>query len=365
MRLPRVTVPLAASAVLLGACASGPQATPQFDSSASPAAQAKHFIEARNKKGNNGVAKVGLTTCQVAFATHQSGSSQTSGHIFDNRDSTVEAKISQHYYLKGISDAELQNIATRMCEKGERNLRQAGFEVIPFSQFSQSAQYKELYASGKPSPYKTKIKKTEYTVVTPPGYAVTDEDTTNRAAGGLGGLANAFKQAGGANAASKEATLGFQSGFAPVRLMYTVDLASITENTKGFMGMNKTAMVEGKVNLQVGGQLMLVPLDGMGKRSPRGKTRFFIANSMPTYTSKQPLVTDEVFYVSVEDATTTGDKVADGFSTVMGYASALMGGTGTSSDTSRYNVNVKPQAFADLAVKHADNFTAMAASSAK
>ena len=358
-------VSLATASLLLAACASAPKAPPAFNSAASPQAQAKEFIEGRNKQGNNGVQKVALTTCQVAFATHQAGSSQTSGHFFDSRDNTVEAKISQHYYLKGVSDEQLQDIANNMCAEGERQIRAAGFDVMPFSQVQQTAEYQELYATGKPSPFKTKINKTEYTVVAPTGYAVTDESTTNRAAGGFGGIANAFKQAGGANASSKEATLGFKLGVAPARLMYTVDVASITQNEKGLMGMNKTALVEGKVNLQVGGVFMLIPLDGMSKRSPRDETRFYTVNAMPTYVSKQPIVSDEVFYSSVEDATTTGDKLADGFSKVMGIATALAGGTGFSSDTTRYDVNVKPEAFSALATKHAGNFAAMAAYSAK
>jgi len=364
MKLAYPILAVTTSAALLSACASGPKAPPRYNASASPQAQAAQFIEAINKKGNNGVQKVGLTTCQVAFATHQSGSSQTSGHFFDTRKNTVEAKVRQHYYLKGISDAELQSLAEQMCAEGERQLIAAGFDVVPSSQIRQMPEYQEFYAAGTPSPFKTEIAKTEYTVVAPAGFAITDESTTNRAAGGLGGIANAFKQAGGANAATKEATLGFKNGFAPARLLYTVDVASIEER-KGVMGVNNTAEVSATVNLQVGGQLMLVPLDAMGKRSPRDETRFYIANSVPTYLSKLPVTDDTVFYSSVEEVTSTGDKLADGFSKVVGFAAALAGGTGMSTDTTRYNVNVRPELFSKQATAHAAAFVAMAAYSAK
>ncbi|MBD2859439.1 hypothetical protein IB286_10530 [Spongiibacter sp. KMU-158] len=351
---------------LLGGCAlmgGGEKPQPKYDESAGVAAQAQQFIEIKNKKANKNVTRVALTTCQVAFAVKQSGGSQTSGHIFDNRDYTVEAKVSQHYHLKGVTDAELQAITDRVCSQGEQQLSAAGFDVMPAASLIKTSEFQDLKESGKDSPLKFKVKSTEYSVFAPTGYRVTDEATAN--AGLTGGLTNAFKQMGGANPASKEATLAHRLGVTPARLMFVVDMASITENKKGLLGMNQTAMVEGKVNLQVGGTLMLVPPGKMSQTMPGSDKWTYGAHMVPTYFTKHALFTDEAFYSSVEDSTTTGDKVSDGITTALGYLSALGGGTGKKSKTSRYDVNVVPDKFSALILKNGMNFVDMAAYSAK
>ena len=88
-------------------------------------------------------------------------------------------------------------------------------------------------------------------------------------------------------------------------------------------------------------------------------------NHQPIFTSKQPVATSVLFYSSIEDVTTTGDKVTSGLTKTLGMLSAL-GGTSSNvaKDITRYQVNLIPGTYNAETKKLAGGLVGMAAAKA-
>lgn len=61
---------------------------------------------------------------------------------------------SQVLALQGVSDAAMQSVADKLYGEAQAKLKEAGFEVLDYSQLAADAKYQDLMkAYGKPSPY--------------------------------------------------------------------------------------------------------------------------------------------------------------------------------------------------------------------
>lgn len=366
-------LPAAVATLLLGACASTPPPPPVFDASASLDAQVDTFIETdrATPKRMKSVNMLALTGCNVLFATRTSASASTGGGLFSEVGNTVrsEVRISQIYTLEGVSDADLQAMADQICADAEARIAGAGFAIKPYTEFRTHPEQMALAASGRAAPFKHGIgsggTKQEYRVFTRSG------ETVHGAAylGTAGGLAQAFKSAGGNSSWNHETRLMQDLNVDSVQVDVLVDFAAVESSGQAqAMQMSSTnrASVSGDARLSISGQMRVVPLADLKCWERFGKKECGPMHDMAKISSRLGLSHDEPFYDSLVDSTTTGDKVAAGVTKVLSVL-ALIGGVGGSSSTevTRYTVTVNPETYGRVTGAATGSFLDMASLAAK
>jgi hypothetical protein len=352
---------------LLAACGSTPKAAPTFDPKADARAQAATFIGNNGKtKHLSGVKKVAVTGCNVMFAETSAAHAGTSGGLFSEVGNTrrAEAKVSVLYTLQGMSDADMQQFANEICADSENRLKTAGFDIVPTAELLQNEGFKALLGSGRASPfeYKTPGKgpKTTYKVFAPTGYTVHDP----RYIGVASGLGQAFKSAAGNASWQNETRVMNELGASAVTINVLIDFAQLQSSGEAkalsLFSQDKAEVKHG-VNLGITGLVEFKPNDQLKCWDRFGKRECMLnANTSPIYSSKEPVTTSEVFYKDVVNATTTGDKVAAGFTKALSMVAAMGGVGGVSSyDVTRYNVNVEPAQFTKVSRDGVNGFLDM------
>lgn len=365
----------AVASLVLAGCASAPKAPPTFDPNAGAAAQAATFIADNGKtKGLSSIKRVAVTGCNVLFAENSSASSSTGEGMFSPHTSSsitgkttrVDSSVSVVYTLSGISDAQQQKMANEICTDAENRLRKAGFEVVPTTELQKSDTFKALLAAGKASPFNYKSpgkgSKTTYNVFAPTGYTVYDQ----RYIGTVGGLGQAFKSAAGTSAVQMEGLLMKQVNASAVSINVLVDFAELQSDghQRGWSAKD-SANVKHGVNLAITGQIDFKPLDQLKCWKRFGKDECMLNGAVPTFNSKIPVTTSQKFYKDVANVTTTGDKVAAGFTKGLAMLSAMGGIAGKSHETTRYNVNAEPAQFESVARTGVNGFLDMVFLTAK
>ena len=88
-------------------------------------------------------------------------------------------------------------------------------------------------------------------------------------------------------------------------------------------------------------------------------------NHMPVFSTTNALATANTFYSSIEDVTTTSDKLTSGFTKSLGFLSAMSGtSSSTARDITRYQVNLIPASYDAESKELASGLLEMAASKA-
>ena len=226
-----------------------------------------------------------------------------------------------------------------------------------------------LTASGREAPLKHSVgsggTKQEYRVFTRSG------ETVNGAAylGTAGGLAQAFKSAGGTSSWNHETRLMQALNVDAVQLDVMVDFASVESsgNAEAMQIANTNrASVSGDARLSISGQMRIVPRAELKCWERFGKNECGPMHDMAKVTSRLGLSHDEPFYDSLVDSTTTGDKVAAGFTKALSTL-AMLGGVGGSSSTevTRYTITVNPDTYGRVAGAATTSFVDMAVLAAK
>jgi len=357
----------------LTGCASAPKAAPVYDANANALAQAATFIGDNGKsKHLAGVRKVAVTACNVLFAEHSAAHAQTGSGIFGTAGNTVraEAKVSVLYTLNGLDDAAMQQMTTEICINAEQRLTAAGFDVLPRSELMASEAFKALLAAGKSSPFNYKTpgrgSKTTYKVFAADGYTVYDP----RYIGTASGLGQAFKAISGDSAVQLEARVMDELKVSGVAINVLVDFAKLEGKgqTKAVtLGDTNRAEIKHDVDLGISGEIAFKPVDQLGCWDRFGKRECMPNNNgLPTFSSKMPVTTKDIFYKEVVDTTTTGDKLASAATKALAFL-AMAGGVngGTSVDTTRYSVEVEPEQFRAVSRKGVDGFMDMVFLTAK
>jgi hypothetical protein len=333
---------------------------PVYDAAATPQSQAAAFIGAQNTKLLTNK-KAFISECNVLVA-HQTGASAgTTAGLLNNTGGRVEAKVHSIYYLKGISDDQLQALADSVCADAEARLSASGYAVVSRESLKANEKYAKLAANGKASPFEYSVGKNKYKV-----YAAKGTTVFNPAyIGAGGGLAMAMKQAGGSAPAFMEAGLVDELGADAVRVNVALDFSAVQGDGQGKWLKKDTAEVKGKVLFAVSGDMTILPKDGVkcGKRF--GNRECYTPAKFSTLRLKFPVTSEEKFYTEVKDATTAGDKVAAVATKAIGLLTAMAGGTGTSSSAKRTDVTIDPPAYDALAKKSVANFFDMALTAAK
>ncbi|MFN3587684.1 MAG: hypothetical protein ACK4UT_09290 [Moraxellaceae bacterium] len=358
-----------AAALTLTACATTPPPPPAFNPASAADAQAATFI-APNKEAPKYMKKTGklaVTSCNVMFAQVSSASASTGAGLFGSVGvNRAEARVTQLYTLTGLNQAQMQSMTDSICSGAEDRLRKAGFEVIGSKELAANASFQGLGKAGKPSPYEYKVGQSKYMVFAPTGQSVFDP----RYIGMASGLGQAFKQATGESAAFYETRVMDELGADAVNINVMVDFAQLTSsgNAKAFQLANKdSASVKGEVKLSIAGDVSFKLKSEMDCWNRFGKRECMVKpGRSPVFATKIPVTADEKFYKAVVNATTTGDKLASGLTKGLAIMSA-MGGVGgvSSTDITRYNVDVEPGQFGTVSRKYVDGFLDMAFLSAK
>lgn len=365
----------AIASLMLAGCASTPKAPPKFDPNAGAAAQAATFIGDNGKtKSLSTVKRVAVTGCNVLFAENSSASASTGEGMFSPHTSSsitgkttrVDSSVSVVYTLSGISDAQQQKMANEICADAENRLRQAGFEVVPTAELQKNDTFKALLSAGKPSPFNYKSpgkgSKTTYNVFAPTGYSVYDQ----RYIGTIGGLGQAFKSAAGTSAVQMEGLLMKQVNASAVNINVLVDFAELqSDGSQRGWNAKDSANVKHGVNLAITGQIDFKPLDQLKCWKRFGKDECMLNGAVPTFSSKLPVTTSQKFYKDVANVTTTGDKVAAGFTKGLAMLSAMSGVAGRSYEVTRYSVNAEPAQFESVARTGVNGFLDMVFVTAK
>lgn len=371
--LPRGAVSL--MAIALASCASTPDAPPKFDPQASIDAQINTFVttEKLTPKRLAGTGKLAITGCNVLFATYSSASASTSGGLFGEVGNTkrVEAKVSQFYTLAGLSDADMQAMADRICANAETKLTAAGFSVVPHVAIQADPNFQPLAASGRATPFSHKLgtgkggTAQKYQVFTRTGETIHSASYL----GTVGGLAQAFKAAGGNSSWQNETRLMQSLGASAVHLDVLVDFASPESSGHASatqIGQTNSASVDVDVRLAAAGRMDIMPLSELKCWERFGKNECNPIHEPARVLSKLAVAQEATFYEKIEDTTTTTDALVSGFTKVMG-AITLLGGQGGSQkvDITRYTVTVTPQKYGEMAELASDQFVTMATRLAK
>lgn len=346
------------ASVLLSACATTPQA-PVYDSTLSATEQAPLFITATSTRSVGSVERVAVTSCNVMFADVSSATASTGGGIFDNSN-RAEASVSMVYNLKGLDDAQLQQLADSVCNDAEQQLSKAGYEVVARSALDNVETFQRLKDAGRNSPYEYKMGASTYKVFARSGESVFDE----RYIGTAAGLGQAFRSAAGSSAWQLEAVTLETVEASGVNINIMVDFAALSSSGQGAaaggLASRDNAEVSGEVRLSVVGEIAFKPFTRLDCWNRFGNRECIVnANHVARFSNHWPVVIPQVFYTDVANATTTGDAVASAVTSAL----ALLGG-GTSRDITRYDVNAIPARYAEISRLASQAFVEMAVTQA-
>ncbi|MAC16336.1 MAG: hypothetical protein CL539_16920 [Alcanivorax sp.] len=370
--LSRKTIPAITLIALVAGCATSVQQSPDYNANASPVTQADSFINASHEKYMKGVNKVGVLSCNVMFAMTTAASASTSGGFRSDASRATgtirrsDVQISVTYSAKGLDETDFQRLADEACSESEKQLASAGFQVVPHSTIKASDHYQALHSGGRESPFEYKGDGgTRYLVLARNGETISDQ----RYIGTAGGLGQAFKAAAGNASEQHEGRLIKTLGMTGVNVNILVDFAELeSDGNQNFAGLSNknSAKVKSKVQLAASGDIRFKPIEQQKCWKRFGKEECMIKpNHQPIFTSKQPVATSVLFYSSIEDVTTTGDKVTSGLTKTLGMLSAL-GGTSSNvaKDITRYQVNLIPGTYNAETKKLAGGLVGMAAAKA-
>lgn len=337
---------------------------PQYDMNATPQSQAATFIGVQNPKYLAEVKKVFIGECNVLFGETTAASAGTSSGMFESNAGKVQKKVSSIYYLKGLTEEQMQSMADSICNDAEARLKAAGYEVVDRAALTANPAYAKMTANGKKSPYEFKVgKNTTYKV-----FAANGASVFNMAyLGAGGGLKMAMQAASGSAPVFGEGLLVDEYQAAAVKINALLDFSEVESNDSKWDKWTKkeTAEVKGKVRFAAKGTIDFVPVSTVkcGKRF--GNKECANNGKFVRMNLKLPVTTDEKFYTDISDATTKGDKIAGAISSTIGMLAALSGGAGMSGSVKRTNVTVDPAAYASVAQKTVGNFVDMALHRAK
>lgn len=352
------------SASLTGCGGMMAKKVPTYDPGATPQSQAATFIGAQSPKLAADVKKVFISECNVLFGETTAASAGTSTGMFESGAGQVQKKVSSIYYLKGLTDENMQSMANNICNEAEAKLKAAGYEVVDRSALTANPAYVKMTANGKKSPYEYKVGgNTTYKI-----FAANGASVFNMAYLGTGGGLKMAMQAASGNAPMfGEGLLVDEYQAASVKINALLDFSEVASNNSKWdkwAGKDR-AEVSAKVKFAVNGNIAIVPPSTVkcGKRF--GNKECVNNGKFAKFGLKLPVTSDEKFYVSIADATTKGDKIAGAVTGAIGMLAAMAGGHGSAASVSRTNVTVEPTAYEAVAKKAVGNFIDMALHSAK
>lgn len=335
---------------------------PKFDAGASAASQASQFIAVKDKRPSKTMGKAFLSECNVLFGLETSASASTSSGLLPSSDRArrTESKVKSIFYLKGMDDAGMQALANEICANAEAKLGSTGYQMVPRASLASNPRFQAMLANGKVSPYDFKAGKSSYRIFGAPGSTVFNPQYL----GIGGGLSMALKQAKGDSPWIHEAVLIEELGADAVRVNVLLDFSSLDSNDSGWdrWASKDTAEVKAEVSFALSGTISILPTTGISCHERLGMHECLPdGNKMAIFSTKNPLLSGEKFYTSIEDSTKASDTVASVLVSVL----AMANGGGSTLSIKRTDVNVDPATYVDLATRSAAGFVEMSMNMAK
>lgn len=337
---------------------------PTYDPAATPQSQTATFIKPDGIKLMSGIKKVFIGECNVLFGETTSASAGTSSGMFESNAGTVQKTVRSIYYLKGLTDEQMQSMANGICNDAEARLKAAGYEVVDRTSLMANPAYAKMTANGKKSPYEYKVGgNTTYKI-----YAANGASVFNFAYLGTGGGLKMAMQAASGNAPMfGEGLLVDEYQAASVKINALLDFSEVASNNSKWdkWAGKDSAEVKGKVKFAVNGNVVIIP-PATVKCGKRFSNKECVNNGkFVKFGLKLPVTSDDKFYTDISDATTKGDKIAGAVTGAIGMLAAMAGGAGSAASIKRTNVTVDPSAYEAVAKKAVGNFLDMALHSAK
>lgn len=337
--------------IMLAGCATSPGPVTPYDPGQPAALQAAGFISTQREKQMQDVRKVGITACNVMFATSASAHAGTSAGLFATADGSRrgEARVSTIFSLNGLSESDMQQLANQSCAHAEEKLAAAGYQVIPHSTLKADEAFQRLQQSGRRSPFEYSSGDARYLVFTRTGDSIFDE----RYIGTASGLGQAFRAAAGGAAWQHEAVVLENQGMTGINLNILIDFAQMSSDGNqgrlGGLASKNRAETSGEVRLSATGSMTVKPHAALKCWNRFGKHECMVGgNQQPLFQTVRSVSLETPFYTSVENVTTTADRVSAGVTAAL----SMLGGTSRSTD--RYQVNVSPQGYGAVQTQTTD-----------
>lgn len=363
-------------ALLVSACASKPTPPPTFDINADAGSQAAQFIEAKDAKYARGAKRVAITSCNVLFGGRSGASSHTGGGLLSSTPSgysRLDKTVTEIFILQGMEDRQLQAIADSVCAEAERRFESAGFEVVKRGALAENEQFRKMHEKGQPSGYEFKPdgSKTTYRIFTPSGMKVVAGDYLSLSASLKDIWSGSTK---GETFAALEGKLIKNLQAAAVHVDVLVDFANLqAQASEGFFGKmlgQDSAKVEKQINLAVQGKMSMATESGLKcfdsyDWGTKGTRTDCWPQDLAVYSAKSGLVAPDKFYTELKDVQSTGSKVAEAATNVLGALMAASGQGGRQIDYRETGVAVNPAMYAELARRYSGSFLEMLTKTAK
>jgi hypothetical protein len=350
------------------------EAPPVFDANGSLGSQASSFVTPNKAAGKymKDVGKVAITSCNVMFAYQSNASAGTEGGLFSEAGGVTraEATVNAEYTLHGMEEADMQALATEICQEAETQVKAAGFDVVPSDVLAANEDYQGIHANAKQVPYEYKAggkgTNNRYLVYAPPGQGIYDP----RFIGVAAGLGAAMKAAKGTSPQFYEGRVMDTLQADAMNINLLVDFAAVeSDGSQGGLGglaSKDSAKVDGDARLSVSGSVRIVPRAQQECWDRFGKRECMVdANKIPEFNTATPVISADPFYKEFVNDTTTGDKVGSAVSKGIAVLGAMGGVGGRSYSIKRYGVYVEPAQYGAEVKKYAQGFIGMALESAK
>ncbi len=354
---------VAAASLFLTGCAGMSKPTPKYDPAQSAASQAATFVNVTNPKAKSQIGRVAITQCNVVVADQTGGVAKTDAGLFGETRGRQDQKISVYYYLRGISDDQLQAMTEETCASAEASLKAAGYDVIPAAEVAANEHYVKLHEGGKtPYPFDPPGG-AKFKIFMPKGQKMVDLHYQTAA----GGLKMAFAAAAGNTPQQHEARLMNALKADAVHVSMKIDFAQVQGDQKGFLSSvarKDTAAVTATTDLVVTGRIDAITDESLKCWERFGKQECMSNGKTPVFSLKYPLVSTGAV-IEVKDETTKGDKVAGALSTGISMLAAMGGGRGTAMSTKRKGVLVDPAKYTQAAKQSMTQFIEMVSATAK
>lgn len=324
------------------------------------AAQAKDPINDDNLKkiAKNEVKRIVIPSFQVIFQTKASAKAQSKRGLFSSNNAKSTAAMFVEW--KDADPALLQQIADNAYSKLEKQLTEAGFEVVARDKVIQSASYAKLNGSS------AMVKDDKMIQVAPTGMKVYDPmgkiDPNGSFFLGVANLNSALEGAI-ANEAGGLEKVGVMR--ATVNVIYgnfetegnTVYWDNDTASAKvGFNPLLTITTSSPTVTPMVSGMTIF---SNYSEQKLGVSTSAFIPKDTTTLSLQEIMISDKPVS-HLTETTTTGEAAATGVANVLGV---LMGGGGI--EVGKYDVTVEPEAFASAADEQIGRFWQMLAGKLK
>jgi hypothetical protein len=290
--------------------------------------------------------KVFIPLFQVEFINASSASSSSYSY---NKDASSSVKVT--YKLEGVDTAAFIHVVNTLYDNFEKQLKAAGYEVVPKDQLVATPQYQQLKARGEKSNPIQLASRLEGNntalIVAPSGMGVTYFATFSPPPSALKTVWKALK---GDLPEASAAQLADSLDATPVLAQFVVGFASLAD-TKVKGSGNSSVSAEYRFTIAAAHTRMAFVNEKSVMKNGKNKNRWSLnAHTGGVAQLSKPVFGSNGWVVGRRDVTSTGTKVAEGIGNALSIlAAASAGGSTSSTKTKVYALDVNQEAYVERA----------------